>query len=197
MRQPEITRHTILHRASRLFNTKGYKATSISDVTDATQLTKGAIYRHFQNKEELEIESFDYMLNEIKGLLRAKVKKENNAIDKLKAVLSFFQDYIKCPPIEGGCPLLNASTEVDDSSSPLKSKAIEMYTTLKDTLIHIIDKGKINDQIKSEINSEAYASVIICSLEGAIMTGRLSKSTRDMRNVISFLSDLIENMKKS
>ena len=40
--------------SANLFNTYGYKATSISDITKATGLTKGAIYRHFDSKKDLE-----------------------------------------------------------------------------------------------------------------------------------------------
>jgi TetR/AcrR family transcriptional regulator, transcriptional repressor for nem operon len=62
MRQPEITKDLILFKAGTLFNTKGYKATSISDITKATGLTKGAIYRHFTNKQSLESEAFEYLM---------------------------------------------------------------------------------------------------------------------------------------
>ncbi|MEP0479738.1 MAG: TetR family transcriptional regulator, partial [Nonlabens sp.] len=54
MRDPEHTKATILKESANLFNAQGYKATSLSDITTATGLTKGAIYKHFKNKEDLE-----------------------------------------------------------------------------------------------------------------------------------------------
>ena len=54
MKSSEITKSKVLQEAITLFNTKGYRATSLSDITNATGLTKGAIYRHFENKEQLE-----------------------------------------------------------------------------------------------------------------------------------------------
>ena len=54
MRSPEVTRERILRQSGKLFNTQGYKATSLSDITEASGLTKGAIYQHFENKEKLD-----------------------------------------------------------------------------------------------------------------------------------------------
>jgi TetR/AcrR family transcriptional regulator, transcriptional repressor for nem operon len=51
IRQPEITKDLILYKAGTLFNTNGYKASTISNITKATGLTKGAIKRHFTNKQ--------------------------------------------------------------------------------------------------------------------------------------------------
>ena len=74
MRSPEITKAKVLKEATALFNTKGYKATSLSDITEATGLTKGAIYRHFENKEVLEIEAFQKMMQAIFLNLNQKIK---------------------------------------------------------------------------------------------------------------------------
>ena len=52
MRNPEATKELIISKSADLFNTQGYKATSLSDITKATGYTKGAIYRHFENKED-------------------------------------------------------------------------------------------------------------------------------------------------
>ena len=62
MRNPEITRQLIIDKSMGLFNIKGYQATSISDITQATGITKGAIYANFNNKEEVAIAAFESAL---------------------------------------------------------------------------------------------------------------------------------------
>ena len=61
MRNPDQTKGRILKKSGVLFNTQGYKATSISDITSATGFTKGAIYRHFKNKAVLEKETLFHL----------------------------------------------------------------------------------------------------------------------------------------
>ncbi|MBL7756118.1 MAG: TetR family transcriptional regulator, partial [Chitinophagaceae bacterium] len=45
----ERTRQHIIEKAAPFFNKKGYADTSLSDITAATGLTKGAIYGNFEN----------------------------------------------------------------------------------------------------------------------------------------------------
>ncbi|MEI6436478.1 MAG: TetR/AcrR family transcriptional regulator [Bacteroidota bacterium] len=47
------TREYIIDEAYKLFLTRSYEAVSISDISNAIGFTKGALYHHFKNKEEL------------------------------------------------------------------------------------------------------------------------------------------------
>ena len=47
------TRERILQTALELFAQKGYEAVSVSDIAGALGLTKGALYRHFENKRAI------------------------------------------------------------------------------------------------------------------------------------------------
>ena len=50
------TRTQLLAEAANLFATKGYSSTSISDICDATQMTKGALFHYFKSKRALFLE---------------------------------------------------------------------------------------------------------------------------------------------
>lgn len=195
MRNPIETKSAILQHAANLFNVQGYKATSISHITDSTGFTKGAIYRHFKNKEKLEEQSLVYLMGVMFEKLRSQIKKQNNAVDKLKGVIRFFESYISKSPIAGGCPLLNVAIEADDHSPHLRKKAYSILEILKESIVTILSNGIKFGQIKRNIDKEYYATVIIASLEGAIMMSRLSKTDRDIRLVIAHLEKLIEEIK--
>src|ERR1044071_9889970 len=107
VRNPDETRERILKKSGILFNTQGYKATSISDITDATGYTKGAIYRHFKSKEELEKETLFHLSSIMFLKLRERIKMETTAGGKLRAIFKFFDSYVTKPELKGGCPLLN------------------------------------------------------------------------------------------
>src|SRR5580698_9076720 len=51
----ERTRQRLLAEAQRLFRERGYAATSLEQIADAADVTKGAIYGHFASKEDLLI----------------------------------------------------------------------------------------------------------------------------------------------
>jgi len=191
MRNAELTKEKILKKSGILFNTRGYKATSISNITDATGFTKGAIYRHFANKEELEKETLFYLSSIMFSNVRKVIKAENNAGDKLRAVFRYFETYVTNPPLKGGCPLLNAAIEADDSNPGLRKEALKVLTILRDSLHHILKKGIEYKQIKSTIDKDFYTSIIIASLEGAIMMSKLKGNSEDIKRIVKHLENLI------
>ncbi len=194
MRNPELTRQIILKTSGELFNTHGYKATSISNITDATGLTKGAIYKHFRNKDELEKETFMYLSDQVASHLGEKIRAENNAKDKLEVIFIFFDSYLTHPPVVGGCPLLNLAVEADDAHPDLKIQALQMMEMLRNTLYTILKNGIRYEQIIPGTDCEQVASVILASLEGGIMMGKLSGKDSDMRHILDHLRGVVKQL---
>ncbi|MGA7907053.1 MAG: TetR/AcrR family transcriptional regulator [Candidatus Sulfotelmatobacter sp.] len=56
------SRQEILHTAARLFQQRGYDATSMNDVAAALKLSKGGLYHHFQSKDEILFEIMDHAM---------------------------------------------------------------------------------------------------------------------------------------
>jgi len=191
MRQPAITRELLLQKAGQLFNTKGYKATSISEITDATGLTKGAIYKHFGSKKKLEEEALVYLSNTMFGYMRQRIKEQQTAGDKLRSLFAFFELYISKPPVKGGCPLLNVAVEADDAHPGLRKKARGMLDLLKQTVNTLLDNGIRYGQIKPSIDKAYYATIIIASLEGAIMMSKLNHNDNDIKVITQHLGKLV------
>ena len=152
MRNPDVTRETILKESAILFNTLGYKATSISNITDATGLTKGAIYRHFASKDALEIQTLEHLSVLMNEQLRDRIKKQPTAGKKLRTIFHFFKSYISNPPFEGGCPLLNAAVEADDAHPELRIAALKILNGLRSSVTSILEKGFYYYQIKKGID---------------------------------------------
>jgi TetR/AcrR family transcriptional regulator, transcriptional repressor for nem operon len=191
MRNPEATKEKILKKSGVLFNTKGYKATSISDITDATGYTKGAIYRHFTSKEELEKQTLMHLSTIMFEETKHRIKAQLNAGDKLRAVFKYFESYVTEPVVKGGCPLMNAAIEADDAHPSLKKAALGILDILRNSVLTVLENGIRYKQIKPGIDKEFYATVIIASLEGAIMMSKLRGNNDDIRRVIKHLDDLV------
>ena len=191
IRDPERTRERILEKSGILFNSQGYKATSLSEITDATGFTKGAIYKHFKNKEALEQETVSYLFKKLTSELEIRIKAQKTAGDKLRAIFNYYELYISCPPIRGGCPLANASTEGDDANPALRKSALRMMDILRHSLRKIFENGIRYHQIKSSIDVEFFVSVIIASLQGAVMMSKLERNSTDINRIIQHLENQI------
>ncbi|WP_262916258.1 MULTISPECIES: TetR/AcrR family transcriptional regulator [Flavobacterium] len=192
MKKSDFTKDRIIKESSILFNTQGYKSTSLSEITEACGYTKGAIYRHFENKEALEIESLDYMSKLVMLTLNEKIKNRANVFEKLYAILDFYCSYTNNPIIKGGCPLLNTAIEVDETDSVLRLKAKYFLDTIKRAIEKILINGVKHNQLKPEINIEETVVVIIASLEGAIMMSKLNNNNMDIKLVTKHLKRHLE-----
>jgi TetR/AcrR family transcriptional regulator, transcriptional repressor for nem operon len=194
MRNPEATKETILKKSGVLFNTNGYKATSISHITGATGFTKGAIYKHFASKNELERETLAFLSNTMFVKMREIISAEDNAFYKLRAIFRFFESYISNPPLKGGCPLLNAAIEADDAHPALRKEAVKTLTILKKSLVTILENGIEHKQIKPGIDKAFFATLIIASLEGGIMMSKLEGNNEDIRKITKYLQRQLDEI---
>ncbi len=192
MRNPEQTRNLIISKAISIFNKKGYRATSLSDITKATGMTKGAIYGNFDNKDAVAVASFQYATEKVLDELREQIKNAPTAPLKLKAILSYYDQYIDNPPIEGGCPVINTSVEADDEHPLLRMKVVAMITMIKDSLKQIIHRGIMEGQIRKEIDVDLYANMFYSTIKGAILISRVEGNSRTFDSISLGLSNQID-----
>lgn len=194
LRNPDETKSRILAKSGVLFNTQGYKATSISDITTATGYTKGAIYRHFKSKSLLEKETLFYLSTRMFEILREKIRCENTAGNKLRAIFRYYESYIATPALKGGCPLMNAAIEADDSNPVLRKEAVKVLDVLRDSVLVVLKNGIRYKQIRKDADLQYYATIIIASLEGAIMMSKLRGDNHDIKRVIKHLETQIQEI---
>lgn len=194
MRNPELTRAIIIQAASELFNTQGYKATSISDITKRTNLTKGAIYRHFADKSSLEKEALRSMCQKLLGDITYSIKAAKDSKEKLQCIINYFSKYADKPPFKGGCPLMNAAIEADDNNAELKGVVQYIMSQIYDSISLIIENGIKHGQIKKNTEAKVVASWMISSLEGAIMMMKIFDNKEHLKNTIQLVEKEIKNI---
>jgi TetR/AcrR family transcriptional regulator, transcriptional repressor for nem operon len=180
MSKSEQTRQFIIEKAADLFNIKGYDSTSLSDVQDATGLTKGAIYGHFTDKNDLALAAFEHNASGICSRLQSLMNEQTSA---RKALLAFTGFYIQNWTVifkKGGCPIQNAAVEADDHLDFLKSSVKKSINRVIKSLQQTIEKGQQNKEFKRSVSAEEYATIFFTIIEGGIL---LAKSMHDPKYI--------------
>jgi TetR/AcrR family transcriptional repressor of nem operon len=191
MTKGEQTRQRLVAEAAGLFNRQGYEGSSMQDIMQATGLQKGGIYRHFATKEELAQEAFDYAWREtIQARLR-NLDSVTNSVDRLKQFIANFVEVRS--PVPGGCPLLNTAVEVDDGNAVLRKRALLALRGWRNTLAAIVQKGIDRHEIAKAAQPETVATIIIASLEGALMMSRLERNGDHLLAVQKHLNAYLES----
>jgi TetR/AcrR family transcriptional repressor of nem operon len=194
MSKAKQTRAYIIEKTAPIFNTKGFEGTSLSDMTSATGLTKGSIYGNFANKDEVALEVFDYNLSKIDNIIRSEMSKLKTAKEKLLVYVNVYDDFLKHPFPEGGCPILNTATESDDTHPALKKKASQAIQHWKTKIMQLIEAGVATKEFNKSVDAETKALTIIATIEGAIMitklTGKLNYRNAIMKSVKQMIEEL-------
>jgi TetR/AcrR family transcriptional regulator, transcriptional repressor for nem operon len=191
MRKGQQTRQEIIRKAAPIFNQRGYEGAALSDLMKATGLEKGGIYRHFDSKEQLAAEAFDYAWRET---LHARIHDLDaipNAVDKLKQLLVNFVE--RRGIIPGGCPLLNTAVDTDDGNSVLRERARKALRGWRSYLAGIVRAGIKARQIRPGIDPEELATLIISALEGAVMVYRMERTEQTLRAMRAHLEHYLES----
>lgn len=183
------TKSFIIERTASVFNKKGFAGTSLSDLTEATGLTKGALYGNFENKEDIALAVFDFNTASLRNSLHARASVHENSIDKLMTIPQFCRENFHILAAQGGCPVVNTASEADDTQPLLKRKVNHTISRWKKNLELTILQGIRRKEIKSKTDPSRYASLFIALFEGGIL---LSKSTGD----ISFLNHCADRMEE-
>src|SRR6266568_2323468 len=148
------TRERILANSAQLFNRRGYAGASLSDIMRETGLEKGGIYNHFSSKEQLALEAFDYAYALVQQRMRQALAGKLNAVERLLAMVSVFQDLVDDPLVAGGCPILNAAIEADDANELLRDRARAAMDDWRATIHRIVNKGIERQQIRPGVDAD-------------------------------------------
>jgi TetR/AcrR family transcriptional repressor of nem operon len=187
----EQTRRKLVEAAAPIFNRQGYEGSSLNDLMEATGLKKGGIYRHFSSKEELAAEAFDYTSESAWNARISHVDEEANGIDKLKQIIA---NFIDCkPPVAGGCPILNTAIDADDGNPVLRARVAKALRCWVSRLQTIVEQARQRRETRPGVDPKAVATLIVASLEGALMMSRLQRDEEALRRVQLHLNQYLES----
>lgn len=191
----EKTKNFIIERTAPIFNEKGFYGTSITDIINATGLSKGSIYGNFDNKDDVAVAAFDYNFANITNYIAVRIREKNSAIDKLLVYPETHRQILKLPFLKGGCPVLNTSVDSDDTHPILRARAISALNLWKSSVVRIINKGIENNEIKKNTNPNEFAAILVSLTEGAVMQAKVTNKSTELDISMNFLIKLIKELK--
>jgi TetR/AcrR family transcriptional repressor of nem operon len=190
----ERTRKFIIEKTAVIFNKKGYAGTSLSDLTEATGLTKGSIYGNFENKEEVALAVFDYNYYVTSDRIDKRMAGVNTFYDKLMVYTQVYgSDTLDA---RGGCPILNTAIEADDTNNLLKDKAAKAILKWKKNIFELIQGGIAAGEFKADVDANQSALAIIALIEGGIMIAKVTNNHSNMEKVLKTVASLIDQLKE-
>ncbi len=193
LRKGERTRQQAIARAAEVFSLHGYAGTSMAELRQATGL-KGGVYGHFESKEGLALEAFDFAVGLMRARARAAQVGKEHAVERLHAVVDVFRSLIEDPLLPGGCPILNTAVEADDAYPPLRDRARGAMDGWHAHIGGIVADGVARGELRPGTDPQAVATVLTATLEGAIMLSKLYDDPTHMRRAADHLDAYLASL---
>jgi TetR/AcrR family transcriptional regulator, transcriptional repressor for nem operon len=171
------TRQKIIEKSLQLFSVKGYFNTSISDILQATGLTKGGLYGHFQSKEDIWYAVYGEAVSIWRGIVLKDVREISDPLKRIeKTIQNDMANYMGADVFDGGCFFFNSLVELSGQSSAMSRQILRGFVRFSRLLRSWLEEADQKGLIRDGLNLKEIANFIVISLNGA---GALYSASRD------------------
>jgi len=187
----------IIHESLKLFSLKGFLSTSISDILEAANTSKGGFYNHFSSKENLFFE----VLDEARRIWREKcllgLDEVESPVGKIEKFLENYRDrYLKdSEDFPGGCVFVTLSVELDDQRPHLSEEVNKGFIRFKAMIKRLLDEGKESGELRSDVSTSALTEMLFAGMVGTSVIYGVDKSADSLDRSINTLIDYLEELK--
>jgi hypothetical protein len=106
-----------------------------------------------------------------------------------------YSNFLKIPFLKPGCPILNTSTEADDTHPALREKATGALNYWKRSIENQVKRGIERKEIKKETDPTRIAVLIMSLIEGSIMQAKVTGRSTELKIAMDYLSEIITGLK--
>jgi len=187
----------IIHESLKLFSLKGFVSTSINDILEAANTSKGGFYNHFASKEDLFFAVLDKARRIWRRKCLASLDEIESPIGKLKRLLVNYRDrYLKdTEDLPGGCIFVTFSVELPDQRPHLAEEVNKGFVGLKAMLRRMLNEGKELGELGNDVNIGAVTEMLFSGMVGASVIYGVNKSTDSLDRSINSLIEYLEELR--
>jgi AcrR family transcriptional regulator len=187
----ERTTAYIIETVAPIFNKLGYVGTSMSDLTEATGLTKGALYGNFENKDSLAMAAFEYNSKKLLAKIDEKLNTDGTSIQRLFVLTDFYRHYDEFTEALGGCPVVNVGIDSNNNNAQLLAATKETIKTIEGKIALVLENGAKNNEIKLPVTPLQFAKQLFTMIQGAITMATITGDRKYLLNTVAYLDQLI------
>jgi TetR/AcrR family transcriptional regulator, transcriptional repressor for nem operon len=173
----------IVKDASRRVRTEGLSGAAVSAVMRDTGLTHGGFYKHFENKEQLVMESLSAAFREMGDrLVQAGEKSQPGTA--WKAIVKAYLSPEHCDHAERGCPLAALAPELARADATMKAQILGEMTKYKNRMLPFMPGRRTVDR-------ERAFFAIFSTMIGTIEMARMLPKPAMRAKVLTTARDLL------
>ncbi len=192
-RDPERTREELLQAAFREVYRSGFQSAGIDTILAATNVSKGALYYHFDSKEALGYAIVEEIIAKlVRDRWLRPLLSNGQPIDILIGIVR--RTPVRPEDVRAGCPLLNLAQEMSPLDEQFRKRLERIFLAWREGVATLLRKGQSQGTVRRDLNPDEAASFLIAMVEGYVS---LAKNAQDakvwkvgIRNIVGWLRSL-------
>ncbi|WP_417819683.1 TetR/AcrR family transcriptional regulator [Terasakiella sp.] len=175
-RPRSFDKETVLTQVMTLFWEKGYGATSMMDIQNATGLKPGSLYDCFGDKHQLFLDAIEYYRNTVVRERLDKLASPGPARPRLE---EFFNDLIEFSLGEGrklGCLMSNSAVEMSQVDPQIKGLVQDNLVEIAQAFCDVVQDGQTSGEFKTNEAPEDIARFLVSTVQGLRVLAKSSTS---------------------
>jgi TetR/AcrR family transcriptional regulator, transcriptional repressor for nem operon len=198
VKAPEATRRKLLEAAFAEFYANGFQGGSLNHIVAAAGATKGALFHHFESKQELGYAVVDEIIGPL--LLQRWLAPVDDASDPLTAIQQAFRRYVEedidSGHISQGCPLNNLAQEMSPLDDGFHRRINSLYGMWRARYAAALRRGIASGAVKASVDAGAVAASIVAAQMGIWGSGKSSRDPDVMRQAADGLCVYLESLRR-
>jgi len=192
-RDPERTRERLLQAAFREVYRSGFQSAGINTILAGTNVTKGALYYHFESKEALGYAIVEEIIAKtVRDKWLRPLQQGKDPIDALIDIVEATS--VRPRDVRSGCPLLNLAQEMSPLDEQFRKRLERIFNGWQEGIATALRRGQSQGTVRRDLVPEETASFLIATYEGYTL---LAKNAQDakvwevgIRNIVGWLRSL-------
>ncbi|WP_212631894.1 TetR/AcrR family transcriptional regulator [Pseudomonas sp. KB-10] len=185
-RPQEFNTAEALHKAMLVFWRKGYEATSLVDLLEATGLSRSSLYGTFGGKRELFIAAFDAYRNERERDMK-RVLRQGNARRAIEEFFRMLFANLGAQEPAQGCMSINQGVEMAPHDPEIRARVMEDFRHIEEALTSVIERGQGDGSLTSTRNARELARLLVLAFPGLQVMARIGYAQADLDGALSLL----------
>ena len=195
-RQPHETRRRILDAAFWEIYRNGYQGASIDRILEGTGITKGALFHHFSNKQQLGQAVIDELISA--WMQEHWISPAEGLSDPIAGVPGMIQAYLERSPeeiIRGGCPWNNLAQEMAGIDEGFRLRLDAIATAWRTALSESWRRGQANGLVSDGVDPDDAAALVVSVTLGLLGTAKAAKSREPAGRSLAALTHFLHGLR--
>ena len=169
-----------LDRAVRVFCERGFHATSIGDLTEATGLASGSLYKAFKDKRGLYVAALTHYKDTRDAELRAALAPARTGFERVHAALRHYAESSHGERGRLGCLVINSAAELATFDAELGRWVAGSLRRNETLLSGLLREGIADGSVPPHVDPAVTGRLLLCLIQGMRVVGKTGGSRRDM-----------------